>query len=122
MKKLLGLVACLALVCLLPLQALAFNVTLAWEASQSPDVSEYIVNWGPESGVYTDAASMGNNLTGQITGLTNGAMYYFAVSCRDIEGLHSDFSNEVFTDGVSIIPDGTPPLSPGGCIITSITP
>lgn len=100
----------------------AFSVTLAWEASPSPDVSEYVIHWGTKPGFYDDSASVGNELKGQVTNLLDGTMYYFAVSCRDIEGQESGYSNEVFTDGVHIVPDGNPPLAPGGCYIVAISP
>ena len=122
LQKLSWLIACAALVCLIPLQALAFDVTLAWDASSSPDVSTYVINQCTEPGVYTSAITVGNVTTGIVSNLTSGEMYYFAISCRDIEGLSSGYSNEVFTDGVTVIPDGEPPLSPGGCVITTITP
>ena len=121
MKKwLVGLA--LAVILLVPAVASAFSVTLAWESSPSPDASEYIIHWGTESGVYTQSVSVGYDLTGIITNLIDGDMYYFAVSCKDIEGEESGYSNEVFSDGVNIVPDGNPPLAPGGCYIVAVSP
>ena len=112
---------CLVVI-LLPTICHGFNVTLAWDASPSPDVSTYVIHQGTEPGVYTSAITIGNVTTGIVSNLTSGEMYYFVVSCKDIEGLSSGYSNEVFTDGETVIPNGEPPLSPSGCIVTAVTP
>ena len=121
MKKVFLLLA--LLVVLIPAQAGAFDVTLAWDASLSPDVAYYSIHWSTQEGVYNDSPlDVGGDLTGSITNLVNGTMYYFVVSCTDIEGLQSGYSNMVFTDGVMVIPDGEPPYAPGGCYIVTVTP
>jgi len=103
--------------------ARAFDVELAWDASISPDVSYYSIHYGTQSGVYGEPINVGLDFSGWITNLTNGIMHYFAVSCTDIEGLRSGYTNEVFSDGTTVVPDGEPPYPPDtGCYIKTMKP
>jgi hypothetical protein len=75
-------------------QAMAADVSLAWDASISPDITQYNVYIGNTSGVYGTPITIGNQTTYTVTGLTSGT-YYFAVTALDADGNESDFSNEV---------------------------
>jgi hypothetical protein len=72
------------------------RVDVAWDASTSPDVTNYTVYYGPSTGVYTNTVnSVGTNLTASVTNLLNGGTYFFACTAKDRFGLESDKSNEI---------------------------
>ena len=119
MKKTLILVLMLVL---FPVFCFAFDVTLAWDASTSGDVNEYIVHYDTVSGpTKGNSISVGDVLQDTITGLPDGVMYYFHVTCKDWEGRESGPSNEVQTDGIVTLDTGQDPSAPG-CWIEAITP
>ncbi|HEY5997776.1 MAG TPA: choice-of-anchor D domain-containing protein [bacterium] len=76
-------------------QALAAQVTLAWDANTEPDVTGYKVYYGTASGVYGTPIDAGNVTTYTVTGLTDGTTYYFAATAYDSVGNESGYSNEV---------------------------
>src|SRR5262245_62808915 len=80
--------------CLAGLSAQAANVTLAWNASSSPNISSYTLKYGTTSGSYPNTRDVGNSLTGTISNLTAGVPYYFVVTARDNSGAESNPSNE----------------------------
>ena len=81
---------------LLPVPALGVQkVTLAWQASPDPDVTSYKVYYGMASGRYTAIVPVSNTTSATISGLQEGATYYFAVTACDCSGLESVPSNEV---------------------------
>lgn len=71
------------------------SVTLAWDASPSPEVTGYRIYYGVGSRSYTNVVTVGNVLTATVTGLKPGVTYYFAATAFEGSGLESDFSNEV---------------------------
>ena len=75
-------------------QAMAADVSLAWDASVSPNITGYKVYVGTSSGNYGTPITIGNQTTYTVTGLTPGT-YYFAVTAFDTNGDESGFSNEV---------------------------
>ena len=77
-----------------PVQA-AQSVTLAWDPSPDPTVVGYNIYAGVVSGTYTNKLDVGNATNGIISGLVDGATYFFAVTAYDASGLESDFSNEL---------------------------
>jgi len=72
----------------------AASVTLAWDASDSSDVTNYVVKYGTSPGIYTASESAGKVLTRTISGLPDGFRYYFVVICQSPLG-ESEFSNQV---------------------------
>jgi hypothetical protein len=76
--------------------ALAADVSLAWDASVSENISGYKVYIGNASQTYNAPTTIGNVTTYTVTGLSNGT-YYFAVTAFDTAGNESGFSNEVST-------------------------
>ena len=78
--------------------AKAASVTLAWDASTSPDVAGYRIYFGPTSGSYSGTVEAGNFTTNTILGLSNNSTTFFAVTAYDIDGIESDFSNEIKYD------------------------
>ena len=64
----------------------------------SPELGGYNLHWGPSSGNYTSSVDVGSQTTYNVTGLTEGQTYYFAVTAYDNAGtLDSAPSNEVST-------------------------
>lgn len=83
-------------------------VTLGWLASASDtntgDPYNYVVEWGTQSSNYTSSQNFGTNLTGMISGLTNGFTYYFVVVAEDTNAaLVSAYSGQI---------SWTPPMQP----------
>jgi hypothetical protein len=73
---------------------LAQSVTLAWDASVSPEVSGYIVRYGTTSGVYSVATNVGKVTSAPVTGLQAGQTYYLTVTATTSAGIESPPSNE----------------------------
>jgi fibronectin type 3 domain-containing protein len=76
------------------------SLTLAWDNSLSSDgtpvanIAGYSVYYGTSPGVYDTKIDNGTSTTCTITGLRSGT-YYIAVTCYDVAGTESAFSNEV---------------------------
>lgn len=76
------------------------SVTLAWDPSLSSDgtpvanIAGYSVYYGTSPGGYDTKIDNGKSTTCTITGLRPGT-YYIAVTCYDLAGNESAFSNEV---------------------------
>ncbi len=87
---------CGFLCALTPLSSLAAgSVTLAWDASTSPNIANYKIYYGVVSATYTNSVSAGANLTVSISNLVAGKTYFFAATATDTDGLESDFSTEI---------------------------
>jgi len=71
------------------------SVTLAWNPSPDPSVAGYDIYYGGASGVYTAKISVGAATSATISGLLQGATYYFAASTYSAEGIESPFSSEL---------------------------
>ena len=89
-KVVVGLFVSAAHLATLPAQ----SVSLAWNASASPDVASYVVRYGTASGVYSVATNVGYQTSATIVGLQAGQTYYLAVTARDSAGTESQPSNE----------------------------
>jgi fibronectin type 3 domain-containing protein len=89
-------------------EAKTLNVTLTWDANTEPDLSYYKVYWGNMSRIYTaNSGNIGKVLTFKKS-FPLGQKYFFAVTAVDTEGLESDYSNEVWTDGYVNLKPGAP--------------
>ena len=78
----------------------AGTATLAWDPVTDQNLQGYRVYYGTFSGKYFQSPgqglSVGNGATTyQLTGLSTGATYYFAVTAYDLQGDESAYSNEV---------------------------
>ena len=71
------------------------SVTLAWNASTNPSVAGYNVYYGGACGTYTNKICAGNATNATISGLIQGATYYFAATTYASSGMESPFSSEV---------------------------
>ena len=72
----------------------AQSVTLAWNASPSPEVTGYRVYYGTNSRSYSVVTNAGLVLT-QTVVLPHLGRWFFAATAYDALGLESEFSNEV---------------------------
>jgi hypothetical protein len=70
-------------------------VTLEWEPSSSPEVTSYVLYWGPESGKYVQQLNVGNVKQATVEDLPWGFWFFVVVARDDLNGLESDPSNEV---------------------------
>jgi len=74
----------------------AAQVTLAWDASTSPGVAGYEISYGQTSGTYATQVDVGNQTSYTVTGLNDGAIYYFAAKAYNSgKTTWSGFSNQV---------------------------
>ncbi len=100
---------------LFPLIIDAAQLSLAWDSNNNTNVAGYKVYYGTASRTYGSAVKVGNVTTYTATGLTQGQVYYFAVTAYDSSNNESSFSSEV---------SGTAPTSgtsPGILSVTSST-
>jgi len=96
---------------MLPISASATgSVTLAWNPSTSTNVVGYDINCGLASGDYTNTFYVdgANSTNTTITGLVEGATYYFAAVAVNAVGVASPFSNEISYS----VPANAPPPAP----------
>ena len=70
------------------------SVTLAWNPSPGTDVAGYNVYYGAGCRAYTNMVNVGKATNVTISGLVEGATYYFTATAYNTLGLESDWSNE----------------------------
>lgn len=68
------------------------TLELVWTPSESPDIVGYNVYYGGTSDDYTNEISVGNLTSLTVSGLANGATYFFAVTSVNSFGVESDSS------------------------------
>ena len=56
------------------------SVNLAWDANSEPDIAEYKVYWGLESGAPNQSRKVGNVTTATVDNLDDGTTYFFTVT------------------------------------------
>lgn len=99
-------------------------ISVTWEGVVAPDLAGYEIGWGTTSGVYTNTSSLITGTQGNITGLTNGTRYYFAVrsvdtSLNENKSAWSNESNELAIDTADPGTTPDPPTAPTGLASTS---
>ncbi len=70
------------------------SVTLAWDASPSPEVVGYYVHYGTTNGAVS-RVDVGDVTTATVSNLTVGVTYVFFVTAYDKSGVESDPSNRI---------------------------
>ena len=70
------------------------QVSLAWDRNTETDIAGYRVYYGTASRAYNWFVDVGNTTTFTVTGLTDGATYYFAATAYDTSHLESTYSVE----------------------------
>jgi hypothetical protein len=73
----------------------AGQVTVAWDANPEPEVAGYKIYYGTRSGSYTASLDAGNATSILLSGLQDGATYFFAAVAYDASHNESGFSNEI---------------------------
>jgi hypothetical protein len=74
----------------------AATVNLAWNPSPSANIGGYKVAYGTSSGRYTSTINAGKKTTYSLTGLKDGAKYFFAVRAyNSAKTIESAYSNEI---------------------------
>ncbi len=92
--------------------AIAAQVTLAWNPNTESDLAGYRIHCGTASGNYSVHTDVHNVTTYIITGLTEGQTYYFAATAYDKSGNESGYSNQAIytvptaTESQSLDTDG----------------
>lgn len=76
-------------------EAFCAQVTLVWDPESVSGLAGYRIHYGTVSKNYSFTADAGTQTTATVTGLTEGATYYFATTAYDTGGSESAFSNEV---------------------------
>jgi len=84
----------------------AANVTLAWDSNAEPDLAGYIVYYGTASRIYPNTVDVGKVNSFEVTGLTSGQTYYFAVTAYDSQRNESSYSNEITHAIAAVDTDG----------------
>jgi hypothetical protein len=87
------------------------SVTLTWSPSPIANVAGYNIYYGGASRSYTNSVNLGSVTNITISGLTEGATYFFAATTVDSSGNESDFSNEA-TYAIPQSVSNTPPVLP----------
>lgn len=82
----------------------AKDISLMWDANTEPDLAGYKLYYGLESGKYDDPITIPlidlldvTNPAYILSGLSDGVFHYVVATAYDLEGLESDYSNEVLS-------------------------
>jgi hypothetical protein len=78
------------------MNSLAGQVNLAWDPPDSAtDVTGYRLDYGTDSGSYSQGVDVGNTQSYTVSNLSDGQTFYFAVLAYNQAGDQSGYSNEV---------------------------
>lgn len=81
---------------ILPGKLFAGSLTLSWDPSTSTNVGGYKLYYGSSTKKYASSIDTGKSTTYQVTGLTAGATYFFAVTAYNTgKTAESSYSNEL---------------------------
>jgi hypothetical protein len=89
------LVACAAGYATHGAQTPTTSLTLAWDATVSPDITNYNVYYGFAPGTYNGSIAAADHVSTTISNLVVGTRYYFAVTSVNQSGMESDYSTEI---------------------------
>lgn len=70
-------------------------VSLLWDPSTGPNVTNYFIYYGTASRQYTTRVPVGNVTNTTIQLPQRGVVFFFAATAQDINALESEFSNEI---------------------------
>jgi hypothetical protein len=88
--------------------AAAAAVTIAWDNNSEVDVIGYKMHYGTTSKDYQYTVDVKNNTSCSISGLAEGATYYFAATAYNDKNIESSYSEELAYT-IPIIPPPPPP-------------
>jgi hypothetical protein len=97
------------------------SVTLAWNPSTDPTVVGYNVHYGGASGNYTNTLSASNTTNITVSGLVEGATYYFAATMYNNSGIQSPFSSQVSYTVSTASPEVQFSITPARQFILTVT-
>ena len=107
------------IVCLYTPVLFAGSASLSWDAptentdgTRLTDLAGYNIYYGTAAGDYSNSINVGNITTHQITNLSDGSTYYFAVTAYDTSMNESDYSKEVSRTVGTV--NNSPTSHPGG--------
>jgi hypothetical protein len=86
----------------------ADNLKVSWNANLEADLKGYKVHWGTSTRNYTNHSDIIISTDYNVTDLTPGNIYYFAVTALDTANNESAYSDEV--NYTLAVPDTTPPI------------
>lgn len=84
------------------------SVTLTWSPSPDTNAVGYKIYYGGVSLNYTNSLAVGNTASATISGLSEGATYYFAATTISASGAESAYSNEAIYSIPQSDTNGTP--------------
>jgi hypothetical protein len=76
-------------------QARAEQVSLAWDANTEPELGGYKLYYGTAAQAYSQVINVGKNTQVTVSNLSQGVTYFFAVTAYNLQGVESDYSNEI---------------------------
>lgn len=118
-------IAVFALFCAVAADALAADVTLAWNPNPESNLAGYRLHYGTTNGSYSVHIDVQNVTRYTVTGLTAGQIYYFAATAYNTSGHESGYSSSVSytapaVNGAPFIP--APPSGPASALVnTAVT-
>ncbi len=68
---------------------------MSWNSNSEQDLQGYRIYYGTSPGSLLFMLDVGNVVTGTVTGLTDGATYYFSLTAYDGSGNESNFSPSI---------------------------
>ncbi len=80
------------------------SVSLTWDRSAGTNIAGYRIHYGTTSHTYSNVIEAGTSTNATVSGLINGATYYFAATAYDTSNLESDYSTEVSYTNVALAP------------------
>jgi len=85
------------------------TIDIYWNASPSENITNYWIYYGDSTGYYTNKIAVGNTTSATLASplIVRGSVYYIAATAQDINGLESEFSNELIISVPGL------PLPPG---------
>lgn len=96
-----------------------YSLNLTWTGSPSPEVVGYVVYYGLASGDYTSSIAVSNVTSVTVPDLVEGVTYYFAITAVSLDGMESDYSNEIsYTQGIQNLQIAG---LPGGPLVLTVT-
>jgi len=100
--------------------ALAADITLAWDQNPESDITGYKIYYGLQSRVYSYVIDVGTHTSCTIAGLEKGLTYYIAATAYDQSGNESAYSSEIITSSAAGSPaSGGGGGGGGGCFIAT---